>query len=167
MRMKKKDEEFENVEPREFEEILCAFIFGGGKKRTEKNWYEPTTLRSFVSSFDRYLRKKCYPTAIIEWQEFRKTRETLVSKQKELKKAGKGNETKAARAMTDEEVDVLYGKEILGLSSPESLLNTLWWNNTQDFGLRGCQEHRNMTWDDGHLKTSADGISWINILGFQ
>ena len=30
-----------------------------------------TTLRSFVSRFDRYLRKKGYPTAIIEGQEFR------------------------------------------------------------------------------------------------
>ena len=68
----------------------------------------------FVSSFDRYLRKKGYPTAIIEGQEFRKTRETLDAKQKELKKAGKGNKTKAVRALTDEEVDVLYGKELLG-----------------------------------------------------
>ena len=37
MRMKEKDEEFENVEPREFDEILCAFILAVGEKRTEKN----------------------------------------------------------------------------------------------------------------------------------
>ena len=91
------------------------------KKDGEEN--EPTTLRSFVSSFDRYLRKKDYPTAIIEGQEFRKTRETLLQSTRNWKKAGKGNKTKAARALTDEEVDVHYGKELLGLSSPESLLN--------------------------------------------
>ena len=112
-------------------------------------------------SFDRYLRKKGYPTAIIEGQEFRKTRETLVAKQKELKKAGKGNKTKAAHALTDEEVDVLYGKELLGLSSPESLLNTLWLNNTQQFGLRGCQEHRSMKWGDVQPKTSADETEFL------
>jgi len=76
--------------------------------------YEPTTLRSFVSSFDRYLRKKGYSTAIIERQEFRKTRERPVAKQKELKKTGKGNKTKVARALTDEEVDVLYRKRNFG-----------------------------------------------------
>ena len=78
-----------------------------------------------------------------------------------MKKAGKGNKTKAARALTDEEVEVLYGKELLGLSSPESLLNTLWLNNTQHFGLRGCQEHRNMRWGDVQLQTSADGTKFL------
>ena len=65
-------------------------------------------MRSFISSFDRYLRKKGYPTIIIDGQEFRITRETLVAKQKELKKAGKGNKSKAASALTDDEVDILY-----------------------------------------------------------
>ena len=37
-----------------------------------------------------------------------------------MKKAGKGNKTKAARALTDEEVDILYGKDfwVLRLRSP-------------------------------------------------
>ena len=60
-----------------------------------------------------------------------------------MKIAGNGKKTKAACALTDEEVDVYCGKELLGLSSPESMLNTLWLNNTQHFGLRGCQEYRN------------------------
>ena len=34
--MKEKDEEFENVEPREFEEIMCAFILAVGKKGRRK-----------------------------------------------------------------------------------------------------------------------------------
>ena len=145
---------------RESSTKYCAHSSGGEKKKKDEEEYEPT-LRSFVSSFDRYLRKKGYPTAIIEGQEFRKTRETLVAKQKELKKAGKGNKTKAAHALTDEEVDVLYSKELLGLSSPESLLNTLWLNNTQHFGLRGCQEHRNMRWGNVQLQTSADGTQFL------
>ena len=36
MRMKGKDEEFENIEPRELDEILCAFILAV-QKRTEKS----------------------------------------------------------------------------------------------------------------------------------
>ena len=67
-----------------------------------------------------YGRKATPQPSSWEGHEFRKTRETLVAKQKELKKAGKGNNTKAARALTDEEVDVFCGKEHLGLLSPES-----------------------------------------------
>ena len=159
LRAKEIDEELENIEAKVLDEILCRFIVEVKKK--DGGEYEPTTLRSFISSFDRYLRRKRYPTTIIYGQEFRKTRETLVAKQKELKKAGKGNKTKAARALTDEEVDILYGKELLGLSSPESLVNTLWLNNTQHFGLRGCQEHRDMKWGDVQLKTSADGVQFL------
>ena len=40
-----------------------------------------------------YGRRATPRTAIMEGQEFRETRETLVAKQKELKKAGKGNKT--------------------------------------------------------------------------
>ena len=69
MRMKGKDEEFENIEPRELDKILCTFILAVKKKNKDGEEYEPTTLWSFVSSYDRYLRKKGYPTAIIEGQE--------------------------------------------------------------------------------------------------
>ena len=105
LRAKEVDKEIENLEAKELDEVLCAFIVEVKKK--DGGEYEPTTLRSFISSFDRYLRKKGYPTTIIDGQEFRKTRETLVAKQKELKKAGKGNKSKVARALTDDEVDIL------------------------------------------------------------
>ena len=37
-------------------------------------------------------------------------------------------------------------KSLLGTSSPEALLNTLWLKNTLHFGLCGCQEHRDKCW---------------------
>ena len=104
LRAKEVDKEIEDLEAKELDAVLCAFIVEVKKK--DGGEYEPTTLRSFISSCDRYLRKKGYPTTIIDGQEFRKTRETLVAKQKELKKAGKGKKSKAARALTDDEVEV-------------------------------------------------------------
>ena len=56
-------------------------------------------------------------------------RKCLHAKQKELKKAGLGNKDKVAVAITDEEVDILYENNMLGVSSGESLLNTVWLNN--------------------------------------
>ena len=63
--------------------------------------------------------------------------------------------------MTDEEVDILYGLNLLGSANGEALLNTVWLNNTQHFGLRGCQEHRDMKWGDVELKTTADGLEHL------
>jgi hypothetical protein len=56
-----------------------------------------------------------------------------------LKKQGKGN--KPNRPITDSELDILYESNLLGGSSPEALLNSMWFNNSVDFGLRGVQEH--------------------------
>ena len=92
LRTKEIVKEMENLEAKELDEVLCAFLVSVKKK--DGGEYEPTTLRSFITSFDRYLRKKGYPTTITDGQEFSKTRETLVAKQKELKKAGKGSKTK-------------------------------------------------------------------------
>ena len=64
----------------------------------------------------------------MEGKEFRKTKEALVAKQKELKKDGKGNKPNAVRMLTDEEVDILYGQDLLGCSSSEALINTLFFS---------------------------------------
>ena len=103
--------------------LIANFLLQVRKKDGEQ--YEPTSLTSFVSSFDRHLRKKDYSSTIVEGKEFRKTKEALVAEQKELKKEGKGNKPNAAHMLTDEEVDILYGQDLIGCSSSEALLNTI------------------------------------------
>ena len=63
--------------------------------------------------------------------------------------------------LTGEEVDILYGQDLLGCSSLEALINTAWLNNTQLFGLRGCQEHRDMRWGDVERKETAYGTVFL------
>ena len=46
---------------------IANFLLQAQKKDGEQ--YEPTSLRSFVSSFDRYLRKKDYPSTVMEGKE--------------------------------------------------------------------------------------------------
>ena len=55
----------------------------------------------------------------MDGKEFLKTKEALVAKQKGLNKEGKGNKPNAARMLTDEEVDILYGQDLLGCSLSE------------------------------------------------
>ena len=47
-------------------------------------------------------------------------------------------------------------RKLLGLSSRQPLLNTMWLSNTIHFGLRGCKEQRELQWGDIALKTDSE-----------
>ena len=65
--------------------------------------------------------KKDYSSTSMDGKEFRKTNEALDAKQKELKKERNGNKPNAERMLTDEEVHILYGQDLIGCSSSEAL----------------------------------------------
>ena len=72
--------------------------------------------------------------------EFEQARKALQSKQKDLEQKGKGNKPNASVALTEEEIKLLYDKELLGTSTPEALLNKIWFNNTIHFvGVRSTE----------------------------
>jgi hypothetical protein len=53
---------------------------------------------------------------------------------KRLKLQDKGNKPKRACPPTDEEINILYNRNVLGGHTPQSLLNTLiWLNNSVQF----------------------------------
>ena len=149
LKTKDEDRKIEDIPAAELNEFISEFIISVRTK--DGNEYEPTSLRSLMASFERHLKKKGYSASIINDLVFEKTRKVLQSKQKQLKKQGKGNKPKASVALTTEELKILYEKGLLGMCSPEALLNTLWLNNTLHFGLRGCKEHRDMCWGDVKL----------------
>ena len=131
--LKNKNEErnIEDIPTGELNEYVSDFIISVRTKNG--NEYEPSSLRSLLASFERYLKKKNYPASIINDLAFEKTRKTLQSKQKELKKQGKGNRPNASVALTSTELNTLYEKGLIGTRSPESLLNILWLNNTMHY----------------------------------
>ena len=149
----------EEIPARELNQYLCEFFIAVRTK--DGNEYEPSSLRSLLASFERYLKKENYSESIINDLAFEKTRKVLQSKQKDLKKQGKGNLPKATVPLTTDEIKIIYDKKLLGISSPEALLNTLWLNNSLHFGLRGCTEHRNMCWGDVKLLKTASGVEFL------
>ena len=149
LKTKDEDRKIENIPAAELNEFISEFIISVRTK--DGNEYEPTSLRSLMASFEQHLKKKGYSASIINDLVFEKTRKVLQSKQKQLKKQGKGNKPKASVALTTEELKILYEKGLLGMCSPEALSNTPWLNNTLHFGLRGCKEHRDMCWGDVKL----------------
>ena len=68
--------------------LRCYIEISGTEKSGEE--YEPTTLRGFIASVERHLKKQGYSDSIITGQPYAKTRDALKSKQKQLKRLGKG-----------------------------------------------------------------------------
>ena len=73
--------------------------------------------------------------------QFEQTRKAPKSKQRDLKRKGMGNKSNASAALSEEDIQVLFEKDLLGSSTAEALLNTVWLNNIIHFKLLGCREH--------------------------
>ena len=89
------------------------------------------------------------------------SRTALKSKQRDLKKKGKGDKPNASVPLTEDDIRLLYDKGLLGKSTPEALMNTIWFNNTVYFGLRGCKEHRDMCCGDVQLHQTTNGEEFL------
>ena len=74
--------------------------------------------------------------------QFEQTKKALQSKQRYLKRKGIVNKPNASAALSEEDILVLFELDLLGSSTAEALLNTVWFNNTTHFGILGCKKHR-------------------------
>lgn len=90
-----------------------------------------------MSSFDRHVRRMKYGKQIISSLEFSKVREVLKSD-----------------AITDEEINQLWEKGLLGVYNPEGVIN--WLFIAICFGLRGSDEHRSMSWGTSFYKKTTE-----------
>ena len=92
LRKKGENRNMNEICPAELDTLLANFVLsvrkGDGKE------FEPCSLRSIISSVDRYFRRHKYGCTIMGHtrdDSFNLTRQALLSKQKDLKQKGKGN----------------------------------------------------------------------------
>ena len=83
--------------------------------------------------------------------QFEQTWRALQPKQRDLKRKGMGNKPNTSAALSEEDIQALFKKDLLGSYTAEALLNTVWFNNIIHFGLLGCKELRQMYWGDVKL----------------
>ena len=72
----------------------------------------------------------------------------LEGKARTLKELGMGKKPNAAVPLTPEEEEELWSCGHLGDNLPTSLVRTMCFLFTQQFGMRACQEYTNMTVKD-------------------
>jgi len=86
--------EIENMTAANLNEKFSTFLLSVTKK--DGTEYEPSTLRGFMCSLDRYLRQRNSNINVNSGPEFSKCRTVLKSKQKQLKALGYGNQPTAS-----------------------------------------------------------------------
>ena len=149
----------QDIPVKELSLLLCRFLVSVRKR--DGGDYEPSCLRGMLASFDRHLRRYDYGEYIASSPCFAKVRETLTKKQMQLKCSGKGDLPNKSDPLSDSDIETLWEKGQLGSSTPDCILQTLWFCNTVHFGLRSCQEHRDMCWGDVILKSDENGHEFL------
>ena len=102
------------IQPEELNDFLSEFIVT--VKRKDGGDCEPSSLRGFITSFNRYLKNVKFSKSIVEDREFEQTRKALDARCELLKKEGRLN--RPAEAISDDEVSVLYESNIEGTRVP-------------------------------------------------
>ena len=139
--------EIENIPPKELNIQLAKFFMGVRKKNGDV--YEPTFLKDFQRSLQRYLNDKSSQVNILQDQEFYKSREVFLAKKRELvQQHAEGNRPQACRELTITEEDQLFQLGLFGKHEPEVLQRTVWWVLSLHFGFRARDESRRLKWGD-------------------
>ena len=105
--------EIENITPVELQAIIKKFVLAVRIKNGDE--YEPSSIRAFLQSIDRYLRKNNYGFSVLNDKEFHELQDILKKKQKQLKSIGKGNRPNAADPLSDEDIATFYSCGVLGV----------------------------------------------------
>ena len=113
-----------------------------------------------IAALDRHLKEKQYPLSIVKDREFHSSKQVLEGKAKLLRQAGRGKRPNKARNLTTEKDEVLWKESKFGSTTPEALVNTIWWILTQHFGLRSRQEHHDMGMTSSFAKTTTAWSSY-------
>ena len=111
--------------------------------------YPPRTLYMLCGGLLRFLRENGVHLDFLDERDskFYEFRRALSARMTELTAQGIGTTTKQAEPVNEETEKILWDKGLLGKSTAKSLSNTMFYYNSKLFGLRGVDEHRNLTTD--------------------
>ncbi|XP_074637758.1 uncharacterized protein LOC141896405 [Acropora palmata] len=106
----------ENISEQELDKLLAHFVLNARKQNGDE--YEPDTLTSMLRSSDRLLREKGKHYSILTDIQFAKAREALSCKQKQLRRAGKGQKPNKALELSETQIHKLWDEKQLGCHTP-------------------------------------------------
>ena len=139
--------------------ILSVFILS--LKKADGNDYTADSLFSLTCALQRHLELNGRPVSLLDGPEFQKLRNTLDNAMQDRTRAGIGINKRQAGVITIEQEAELWERGILGSDNPEKLLRTVFWIIGLHFGLRGGDEHRNLTRMNFKIEQDSDKRKYL------
>ena len=134
-------------------------------RKSDGSEYEPDSLRTMLAALDRHLRQAGSKFSIIKDREFDGCRKTLNGRAIVLREEGLGKKKMKADALTLEEEEQLWTRDVLGGNNAVSLNHTVFFMISQEFGTRGCQEHHQLRVEDLKFVRDPQGktmyVEWV------
>lgn len=159
--------EVETICPEELNVLLCNFFMCA--KRDDGAEYQPDVLSTIFRAINRYLDVKKYGLSISHDERFKKCRDVLAAKRKEVTKKGYGGKPNATRELTEEEVNRLFEEQYFSTKTGEGLYKGLWWLLAIHAGWRAVDEAKKLCWKDIELKsdpeTKREYLTWASERG--
>ena len=121
---------------------LQKYVLGTRKKTGEK--YPPKTVYLLLCGLNRYMKEKRLNSFNIfnrDNPDFKLLFNTCDNLFRELRESH-GSESKATEPITKEDEEKLWSTGVLSLSTPQGLLNAVFFLNGKSFALRGGAEHQ-------------------------
>ncbi|XP_046580265.1 uncharacterized protein LOC124287838 [Haliotis rubra] len=142
------------METVKLDSLLLDFFQGVRKGNGEE--LTARTLKNVQIHLDMYLRDNRYPYSIEKDDAFKASRDFLKNKL---------DQSKTGRHMLvpidDNEIEILFQRQVLGDQNPDSLMSTMWFLNSKYLGIRRPADHYNLRWGDIRLCTDEMGIEYL------
>jgi hypothetical protein len=135
----------------------CISRFIHEVKKIDGTDFPPKTIRQLVLLLQMFLDDHGHSVRLLSDPCFKELQNSVDKLMKERADRGLGLHTKQAKVITPEEEDTMWAKNILGMSSPQTLFNTMVYLNGLNFALRSGDEHRNLTHGQLQLGNNEEG----------
>lgn len=122
--------------------VYAATRFLAEVKKMDGSDFPPKTLYEILVTLQFHLETLGFSWKLLDDEAFKDLRFTLDNLMKVRCRSGLGNNVKQAQVITFQEEDLMWSKGILGVDTPQKLLDTLVYMLGLSCALRAGKEHR-------------------------
>ncbi|XP_061322646.1 uncharacterized protein KIAA1958 homolog [Pezoporus flaviventris] len=154
--------------PQDLDNYLALFY--SSAKRQNGTDFSPCSLHFFQSAIERYLKDHSYKYSVVRGPEFRASQEALKLKHQHLSQKVREGAWSILEKLTDEDVESLWKKGLLGKNHPQALLHLMFTNIIRGFGARTHAQSHSPYWGQLVLKRKEgepEYLEWKDNLNME
>lgn len=139
-------------------EIISLFPkFIMSVRRKDCGEYKSDTIFSIITSIQKYYEINGKNISLLSDIKFNSIKNCVSNTMREKVQKGIGLFKRQAQVIPKETETMLWENGFLGYGDPETLFHTIFWIIGINFGLRGGQEHRDLSMENFRLETADNG----------